>query len=62
MQPGDRLDFEWEMGTVTGRGNAQGDAIPIDEVDGTHCRPDTGYTVAPLQLIRADVASTPTSC
>jgi len=31
MQPSDRLDFELEMGIVMGRGNAQGDAIPIDE-------------------------------
>ena len=34
LQPSDRLDFELEMGIVIGRGNAQGDAIPIDEAEG----------------------------
>ncbi len=33
MQPSDRLDFELEMGIVIGRGNEQGDAIPIDEAE-----------------------------
>ncbi|MDQ0610894.1 fumarylacetoacetase [Variovorax sp. W1I1] len=33
MRPSDRLDFELEMGIVIGRGNAQGDAIPIDEAE-----------------------------
>ncbi|MDP9995177.1 fumarylacetoacetase [Variovorax boronicumulans] len=33
MRSSDRLDFELEMGIVIGRGNAQGDAIPIDEAE-----------------------------
>ena len=33
MQPSARMDFELEMGIVIGRGNAQGDAIPIDEAE-----------------------------
>jgi fumarylacetoacetase len=33
MQPSDKMDFELEMGIVIGRGNAQGDAIPIDEAE-----------------------------
>jgi fumarylacetoacetase len=33
MQPSARLDFELEMGIVIGRGNEQGDAIPIDEAE-----------------------------
>ena len=33
MQPSARLDFELEMGIVIGRGNEQGDPIPIDEAE-----------------------------
>ncbi|HZF84880.1 MAG TPA: fumarylacetoacetase [Burkholderiaceae bacterium] len=31
MQTSEQLDFELEMGIVIGQGNAQGDAIPIDQ-------------------------------